>query len=167
MNFIIKGSVVHFWLLFILFFYFMSVARQLILTERFARYPAFSKLKITHFSPQKVILQMPVESSHLNFQNGLFGGITASLIDIGGTMAIYAKQDEEKMDNAGVSVDLSVSYLNGGKLGDLLTIHSVCDKFGKNLAFTRVDILVDEKVIATGRHTKYMGLGNYKAESSQ
>ncbi|KAJ2992345.1 hypothetical protein HDV02_003145 [Globomyces sp. JEL0801] len=102
----------------------MSVARQLILTERFARYPAFSKVTETG-----LLTTMPVESSHLNFQNGLFGGITASLIDIGGmvgivhlvligTMAIYAKQDEEKMDNAGVSVDLSVSYLNGGKLGN-------------------------------------------------
>jgi acyl-coenzyme A thioesterase PaaI-like protein len=38
-------------------------------------------------------------------------------------------------------------------------MESECTKVGKNLAFTRVELFVEEKLIATGNHTKYMGKG--------
>jgi acyl-coenzyme A thioesterase 13 len=106
---------------------------------------------------------MPIEKQHLNIQDRLFGGVTASLVDIGGSLAIAAKTSSL---HTGVSTDLSISYLRSAKLGDmvryfnLMRMESECTKVGRTLAFTRVELFVGEKLIATGNHTKFMGQGN-------
>ena len=38
-----------------------------------------------------------------------------------------------------------------------LHIIAVCEKAGKSLAFSRVSIMQGSKLIADGRHTKYVG----------
>ena len=49
-------------------------------------------------------------------------------------------------------------YMNSAKAGDVLRIKSECIKTGKNLAFATVDISKkdDDKLIATGRQTKFV-----------
>src|SRR5688572_2854640 len=97
---------------------------------------------------------MKVDKLHLNINNHLFGGITASLIDIGGSLAIAAKYNSLE---TGVSTDMSISYLRSAKEGDLLQfiglirIESMCVKSGRNLAFTNVEVFVGDKLIAFGR----------------
>ena len=49
--------------------------------------------------------------------------------------------------------------LLGANNNDDLFVHTVCDKAGKTLAFTTVTIHQNEKLIASGRHTKFIGNG--------
>jgi len=48
--------------------------------------------------------------------------------------------------------------MSSAKAGDVLRIKSECIKTGKNMAFATVDIMkkVDDKLIATGRQTKFV-----------
>jgi acyl-coenzyme A thioesterase 13 len=116
--------------------------------------PEFKHLELVSFGNQRVLLKMPIHSIHLNKDNGLFGGITASLIDIGGSLAIANHFDSPI---TGVSTNLQVNFIRAAKLGDVVTVDAQCDKVGKNLAFTSISLFVDDKLIANGTHTKYVG----------
>lgn len=74
-----------------------------------------SKMRLVEWHDDRVVCEMPVEKEHLNLFGTLHGGVTATLVDVGGSLAIAAKT---KSPNTGVSADLSVSYLSSGKLGD-------------------------------------------------
>jgi acyl-coenzyme A thioesterase PaaI-like protein len=90
------------------------------------------------------------------------------LVDIVGSLSIVAKSEDM---NSGVTTDLSVSCIRAGKEGEELTLYGRCDKRGKRLAYTRVDMYVFPDVVdgeaavsaenakylvASGRHTKYI-----------
>jgi acyl-coenzyme A thioesterase 13 len=115
--------------------------------------PLFSGIKIFKIEGPKVFAEFRVGKDHLNINNNLFGGFTASLVDIGGTLAIAAHEG-----NFGVTTDLSISFLRPANEGDLVRIESKLVKSGRNLCFTTVELFVGEKMIATGSHTKYMKL---------
>lgn len=65
----------------------------------------------------------------------------------------------EKNDVAGVSVDMSISYLKGAREGDEVLIEANTVKAGTNLAFLECILRhkKDNSVIARGSHTKYVG----------
>ncbi len=82
----------------------------------------------------------------------LHGGTIASMVDLGGSLAVASKG----LFATGVSTDLSVTYMSsGGKIGDKICAEASCDKFGKTLAFTSV-VFRDskEELVARGSHTK-------------
>ncbi|KAI8929178.1 HotDog domain-containing protein [Entophlyctis helioformis] len=112
-----------------------------------------NKLQVLSATADRVVCEMPVESHHLNLVHGLHGGLTATLVDVGGSLAIAAKTHSTF---TGVSTDLSVSYLAGGKLGDNLRVEAECAKAGRTLAFTQVKIFAGDRIIATGSHTKFI-----------
>ncbi|KAF8924279.1 hypothetical protein BGZ58_001964 [Dissophora ornata] len=64
------------------------------------------------------------------------------------------------MHATGVSTDLNISFISGAKIGDKLSINSRCDKIGGTLAYTSVEINVGDKVVALGRHTKFVRLAH-------
>lgn len=74
---------------------------------------------------------------HVFIQNRLqilHGGTIASMVDLGGSLAVASRG----LFATGVSTDLNVTYLNsGGKVGDTIRAEVTCDKFGKTLAYTR------------------------------
>ena len=76
------------------------------------------------------------------------------MVDLGGSFAVASRG----LFSTGVSTDLNVTYLNsGGKIGDVLKAEVICDKFGKNLAYTSVVFTNDKgEVAARGSHTKYV-----------
>ena len=89
-----------------------------------------------------------------NSFKSLHGGAVSTLVDICGTLAILSK-DKTK---PGVSVELNVSFCSAAKAGSKVAIEGKLLKLGRNLAFTEV-VLYDydtRKVIATGRHTKFV-----------
>ncbi|TPX50826.1 hypothetical protein SeMB42_g00309 [Synchytrium endobioticum] len=102
-----------------------------------------------------VTAEMRVEPHHLNRANGLHGGTICTLVDIAGSLAVSARKQTSGL--TGVSTDIHVSFLNGGKLGDNLRIESFCPKVGRMLAFTTTKIFAGTKLLATGSHTKYVG----------
>jgi acyl-coenzyme A thioesterase 13 len=128
---------------------------QQIGTKFLSKRPIFSSIKIIKIEGPKVFAEFLVEKEHLNISNNLFGGFTASLVDIGGTLAIAAKEGK-----FGVSTDMSISFLRAANEGDVVRIESKLVKSGRNLCFTTTELYVGDDMIATGSHTKYMAIGN-------
>ncbi|KAF9947119.1 hypothetical protein BGZ72_010848 [Mortierella alpina] len=64
------------------------------------------------------------------------------------------------MHATGVSTDLNISFISGAKIGDKLFINSRCDKIGGTLAYTSVEIKTGDKLVALGRHTKFVRLAH-------
>lgn len=82
----------------------------------------------------------------------LHGGTIASMVDLGGSLAVASKG----LFATGVSTDLSVTYVkSGGKIGDRIFGEATCDKFGKRMAFTTI-VFKNQKdeLVARGSHTK-------------
>jgi acyl-coenzyme A thioesterase 13 len=119
----------------------------------------FNKISVIEAENGKIKAFFLVEESHLNINRKLFGGFTASLIDIGGSLAIASKLESP---NVGVSTDMSVSFQSSAAEGDKVLIIGECSKAGKNVAFTTVKLFVNDKQIAHGSHSKFMGAGNIK-----
>ncbi|KAF2813973.1 acyl-coenzyme A thioesteras-like protein 13 [Mytilinidion resinicola] len=113
-------------------------------------------LQVTHASPGKVKFELGIEKQHTNRLSILHGGTIASMVDLGGSLAVASRG----LYATGVSTDLNVTYLSsGGKIGDLIKAEASCDKFGKTLAFTSIKFLNDkDEVFARGSHTKYVAL---------
>ncbi|KAF9090840.1 hypothetical protein BGX29_011276 [Mortierella sp. GBA35] len=117
---------------------------------------ALAGLKLVSASKGSILCELQVEKQHLNRLGGCHGGLLSTIVDIGGSLAIAA----EDMHATGVSTDLNISFVSGAKMGDKLSINSRCDKIGGTLAYTTVEIKVDDKIVALGRHTKYVRLAH-------
>ncbi|KAF5024192.1 hypothetical protein F66182_3706 [Fusarium sp. NRRL 66182] len=77
----------------------------------------------------------------------LHGGTLASLVDLGGSLAVASTGRFA----TGVSTDLN------GRPGDVLKGTATCDKIGKTLAFTQVTFTNSKgQLAARGSHTKYV-----------
>ncbi|KAF9918856.1 hypothetical protein BX616_005031 [Lobosporangium transversale] len=115
-----------------------------------------SSLRLISASKGTCVAELNVASQHLNRLGGCHGGLLSTIVDVGGSLAIAASD----MHATGISTDLNVSFVSGAKLGDTLSIISRCHKVGGSLAYTDVEITVDEKVIALGRHTKFVRIAH-------
>ncbi|KAI9228312.1 MAG: HotDog domain-containing protein [Piptocephalis tieghemiana] len=115
------------------------------------------RLQVIGATPGKVECQLRVEESHLNRLETLHGGVIAALVDVGGSLACTTKG----YDITGVSTDINVSYLSSAKLGDVLCMTAKCEKFGRTLAFTNIELRVKDRLVAQGRHTKYVGMATH------
>ena len=96
--------------------------------------------------------QWKVEEEQVNGFGTLHGGFTAYVLDYSTSVALMAMGSKP-----GVSIDLNVSYLSAAKIGDIVTVETECRKLGKTLAFLEADFKVNDKLIATGKHTKFVG----------
>ncbi|KAJ5464757.1 esterase [Penicillium daleae] len=142
-----------------------------------------NNLRVTAARPGTVNFELDIQKEHTNRLNILHGGTIASMVDLGGSLAVASRG----LFATGVSTDLngmlatsntglaqskslrvylqttysncrSVTYLSsGGKIGDKIMAEVTCDKFGKTLAYTNIKF-TNEKgdVVARGSHTKYV-----------
>lgn len=114
----------------------------------------------------RLIAEMPVTEESINMSDRLHGGMTATLVDQLSSLALttaLVNSDDPKTDSRyskvkSVSVDLSISYLNGIKKGETLVIEANTLKAGRTLAFLEVSIYNknNNQLVATGKHTKYL-----------
>ncbi|KUL88065.1 hypothetical protein ZTR_04112 [Talaromyces verruculosus] len=113
-------------------------------------------LRVTAARPGVVNFELDVQKEHTNRLNILHGGTIASMVDLGGSLAVASRG----LFSTGVSTDLNVTYLSsGGKVGDTIKAEVSCDKFGKTLAFTSIKFMNEkDEVFARGSHTKYIAL---------
>lgn len=128
-----------------------------------------------------VVCQLEVTEPLANAFGTLHGGATSTLVDVAGTMALLALDPTRP----GVSVELSTTFVAAAKLGEACLAHvptlfptpsflnlRACAltgerivvtgnvlKTGRMLGFTEVTIIRkdDEKLLATGKHTKAFG----------
>ncbi|KAM3968569.1 acyl-coenzyme A thioesterase 13 [Aphomia sociella] len=115
------------------------------------------KVKVVSCGNGRMVTEFQVGSEHLNQRGTLHGGFIAHLVD---AISTYALTTNEKVDTRGVSIDLSVSYLTAAKEGDNILVEAVTRKTGKKVAFLEVEVRNKDnnQVLATGRHTKYIGV---------
>ncbi|XP_039270213.1 acyl-coenzyme A thioesterase 13-like [Styela clava] len=131
------------------------------LIRSFAKSKGFDRLlqgaQVLSANDGKVRVEMMVKPEHLNVPGTMHGGLICTLVDTISTLAIASTKDNK----FGVSVDLNVSFISAASPGEKIVIESEVLRTGKNLAFANVNILKEDgKLVATGRHTKYLGLGN-------
>ena len=117
-----------------------------------------SKLKdlsIVRMGGGEAVCELPVTKELSNAFSTLHGGAAATLVDVVGTLALLSN----KATKPGVSVEINVSYASAAKCGTTVEITGRVTKYGKRLGFTQVDIvtLPDRQLVATGRHTKFLG----------
>ncbi|CAJ2504686.1 Uu.00g120800.m01.CDS01 [Anthostomella pinea] len=111
-------------------------------------------LRITNAVHGKVDFELDIAKDHTNRLKILHGGTIASMVDLGGSLAVASTG----LYATGVSTDLSVTYLSsGGKVGDKISATAVCDKIGKTLAYTSITFKNSQgELAARGSHTKYV-----------
>ncbi|PCG97983.1 Hypothetical protein PENO1_060280 [Penicillium occitanis (nom. inval.)] len=91
-------------------------------------------LRVTAARPGVVNFELDVQKEHTNRLNILHGGTIASMVDLGGSLAVASRG----LFSTGVSTDLNV---------------------GKTLAFTSIKFMNEkDEVFARGSHTKYIAL---------
>ncbi|UDD64810.1 hypothetical protein AFCA_012014 [Aspergillus flavus] len=113
-------------------------------------------LRVTAAKPGLVNFELDIQKEHTNRLNILHGGTIASMVDLGGSLAVASRG----LFATGVSTDLNVTYLSsGGKVGDKILAEASCDKFGKTLAYTSIKFINSKgEIVARGSHTKYIAL---------
>ncbi|KAH8808517.1 acyl-coenzyme A thioesterase-like protein 13 [Xylogone sp. PMI_703] len=113
-------------------------------------------LRVTAAEPGRVEFELDIKKEHTNRLDMIHGGTIASMVDLGGSLAVASRG----LYATGVSTDLNVTYLNpGGKVGDTIKAVVTCDKFGKSLAYTSIQFMnAKGQLAARGSHTKYVAL---------
>jgi len=112
----------------------------------------FKGLRVEHIADGRVECSLTVEPHIQNAYGTLHGGAVATLIDIVGTMAILSVHPTK----AGVSVELSTSFMSPAKSGEKIKIEGTLLRAGRSMAFTNVELrrASDGRLVACGRHTK-------------
>ncbi|PFH57412.1 hypothetical protein XA68_15108 [Ophiocordyceps unilateralis] len=113
-----------------------------------------NKFRVMSAVSGRVDFEVDITGNHTNRMDNLHGGLIATLVDLGGSLAIASTG----RFRTGVSTDISVTYLApGGRKGEVLKGTALCDKMGTRLAFTRVTFTnVKGELAAHGSHTKYI-----------
>ncbi|KAH9885357.1 Thioesterase/thiol ester dehydrase-isomerase [Xylariomycetidae sp. FL2044] len=111
-------------------------------------------LRIKRAVVGKVDFELDITKHHTNRLGILHGGTIASMVDLGGSLAVASTG----LYATGVSTDMNITYLSsGGKIGEKISATAVCDKIGKTLAFTSVTFKnAQGELAARGSHTKYV-----------
>ncbi|PNH56100.1 hypothetical protein VD0003_g1567 [Verticillium dahliae] len=91
--------------------------------------------RVTNATNGTVDFELDIQKQHTNRLKTIHGGTLASLVDLGGSLAVASTGRFA----TGVSTDLNVTYIApGGVVGDRMTGQAVCDKMGRTLAYTTV-----------------------------
>ncbi|XWS29975.1 hypothetical protein CRYUN_Cryun24cG0077400 [Craigia yunnanensis] len=104
----------------------------------------------------RVICSFRVPSRLLNGGNYLHGGVTATLVDLVSSAAVYTVG----ATFTGTSVEINVSFLDAAYADEEIEIEARALRVGKAVAVLSVEFRKKStgKIIAQGRHTKYLPL---------
>jgi acyl-coenzyme A thioesterase 13 len=100
---------------------------------------------------------LKLSTNHVNSRKTIHGGVTATLVDWAGGLAIAT----HGLEKTGSSVDIHVNYISTAHVDDLIEIEGTANKVGRSIAFTTVKVtkFVDGElgpIVATASHTKYI-----------
>ncbi|XP_050369490.1 uncharacterized protein LOC126787647 [Argentina anserina] len=104
-----------------------------------------------------IVCTFKVPPRLLNGGGFLHGGATATLVDLIGSAAIFTVG----APTVGVSVEINISYLDSAYAGEEIEIEAKTLRVGKAVAVVSVEFRKKTgKIIAQGRHTKYLALAS-------
>lgn len=116
---------------------------------------ALPRLQIICAQRNYVQASLEIEKLHTNRLGIIHGGVLSTLVDIGGSLALASNG----FFMSGVTTDLSTTFLaSGGKPGSQILIDCFCQRLGRTMAFTFVEIKdpASGALLARGNHTKYI-----------
>ncbi|CAI0430912.1 unnamed protein product [Linum tenue] len=115
-------------------------------------------LHVDLVEPGRVICSMKVPPRLLNAGNFLHGGATATLVDLVGSAVIFTVGAPQ----TGVSVEINVSYLDAAYVNEEIEIEARILRVGKAVGVVSVEFRKKKtgKIIAQGRHTKYLAVSS-------
>ncbi|KAI5240667.1 hypothetical protein E4T43_05931 [Aureobasidium subglaciale] len=107
-------------------------------------------LRVTAARPGVVNFELPIEKHHTNRLNILHGGTIASMVDLGGSLAVASRG----LFATGVSTDLNGTFTSDiSKLG--WQNWRFNSRIGKTLAYTSINFHNEkQELVARGSHTK-------------
>ncbi|KAI0469174.1 thioesterase [Xylaria cf. heliscus] len=122
-----------------------------------------NQIRVTYAVEGKVNFELDITKDHTNRLGMLHGGTIASMVDLGGSLAVASTGLYE----TGVSTDLNVTYMkSGGRVGNKIKATAICDKIGSTMAFTSVTFRDQYGYpAARGSHTKYIKLAAMAQET--
>ncbi|XP_010272560.1 PREDICTED: acyl-coenzyme A thioesterase 13-like [Nelumbo nucifera] len=111
-------------------------------------------IKVDLIEPGRIICTMEVPPRLLNSGNILHGGATASIVDLVSSAVIFTVGRV----NTGVSIEINISYLDAAFVNEPIEIEAKALRIGKAVAVISVELRKKStgKIIAQGRHTKYL-----------
>lgn len=111
-------------------------------------------LHVDLIEPGRIVCSYKVPPRLLNAGNFMHGGATATLVDIVGSAVILTVG----APRTGVSVEINVSYLDAAYADEEIEIEGKALRVGKAVAVVSVELRkkATGKIIAQGRHTKYL-----------
>jgi len=111
------------------------------------------QMKVLEASYGKLKCEMKVTNDFVNINGSLHGGCTATIVDAVSSFCFLTMEDSK----AGVSLDMSISYMKGAKPGEILTIESNVLKGSGIIRFADVHIKNEAgQMVASGKHSKFM-----------
>ncbi|PHT72659.1 hypothetical protein T459_23444 [Capsicum annuum] len=116
-------------------------------------------IKIDLIEPGRLLCSFHVPPRLVNAGNFLHGGATATLVDILGSAVIFTVG---RLALTGVSVEISVSYLDAAYVGEEIEVEAKVLRVGKAIAAVTVELRKKKtgKIVAQGRHTKYLAVNS-------
>uniref|UniRef100_A0AC34QVX6 Thioesterase domain-containing protein n=2 Tax=Panagrolaimus sp. JU765 TaxID=591449 RepID=A0AC34QVX6_9BILA len=104
-------------------------------------YEMFRQCKLIDAEPGKLTFEFVVTQDVLNGHGILHGGATATLLDVLMSMTIRDPFEQTNIHKqTGVTVDLTIYYLNAAKIGDVIIIQVEKLKSGKTMGFFKSKI---------------------------
>ncbi|KAK1323345.1 hypothetical protein QJS10_CPA02g00525 [Acorus calamus] len=114
-------------------------------------------IRVDHIDPGRVVCSLKVPPRLLNTGNFMHGGATASLVDVIGSAAIFAAGYR----TSGVSLEISISYLDAAYVGEEIEIEAKVLRVGKAIGVVSVELRKKSgKIIAHARHVKYLAVSS-------
>ncbi|XVE83481.1 hypothetical protein DITRI_Ditri16bG0091500 [Diplodiscus trichospermus] len=102
----------------------------------------------------RLICSFKVSPRLLNGGNYLHGGVTATLVDLVGSAAVYT----EGATSTGTSVEINVSFMDAAYVDEEIEIEARTLHVAKTVAVVNVEVRKKNtgKIIAQGRNTNYL-----------
>ncbi|XP_021807348.1 acyl-coenzyme A thioesterase 13-like [Prunus avium] len=128
------------------------------LPEKFFEPFIMKGIQVDLLEPGCIVCSFKVPPRSLNGGNFMHGGATTTIVDLIGSAAILTIGTP----NFGVLVEINVSYLDSAYPGEEVEVEAKALRVGKAVGVANVELRKKKtcKIIAQGRHTKYLALAS-------
>ena len=112
--------------------------------------------RVDSFGEGVSVMSLPLEEKHMNPNGVVHGGVITTLMDEATGHAIVTIRGLETMAEAPhATIDMSVSFLSGARIGDELVCEARTLRIGRAVAFAEAEIRRrgSDDLVAKGRFT--------------
>ncbi|KAE9547759.1 hypothetical protein FO519_009025 [Halicephalobus sp. NKZ332] len=132
----------------------IATGKQTLILKIKGFYSLFNDTKVVYAEPGRMKFEFLVTDKVLNGIGILHGGCTATLVDVLLLMVGWKPSDTTRRQG-GVTVDMTIAYMNTANPGDILIINCEELRLGKTLSFCRGEVYrkSDGAIVAAAQQT--------------